>query len=151
MTDDLLLSMSRRSLLAGLGTAATSGVTASVVGWAAPARAQESKSVAVVRSILARKFTISIFAATIGASLLVATATPGFAQSYCACNGTGNVIDTPLLEKTNGAYGYEMSVPPRGSAPASAYAGQRMTGKSAYAYSPAVRSSSRHMKHDRRR
>src|SRR5262245_10157793 len=151
MTDDLLLSMSRRSLLAGFGTAATSGVTASVVEWAAPARAQESKSVAVVRSILARKFTISIFAATIGASLLVATATPGFAQSYCACNGTGNVIDTPLLEKTNGAYGYEMSVPPRGSAPASAYAGQRMTGKSAYAYSPAVRSSSRHMKHDRRR
>jgi len=151
MTDDLLLSMSRRSLLAGLGTAATSGVTASVVGWAAPARAQESKSVAVVRSILAGKFTISIFAATIGASLLVATATPGFAQSYCACNGTGNVIDTPLLEKTNGAYGYEMSVPPRGSAPASAYAGQRMTGKSAYAYSPAVRSSSRHMRHDRQR
>ena len=153
MIDDLLLSMSRRSLLAGLGTAATSGVTASVVEWAAPApaRAQESKSVAVVRSILARKFTISIFAATIGASLLVASAAPGFAQSYCACNGTGNVIDTPLLEKTNGAYGYEMSVPPRGSAPASAYAGQRMTGKSAYAYSPAVRSSSRHMKHDRRR
>src|SRR5215475_6948057 len=150
MTDDPLLSM-LRSLLAGLGTAATSGVTASVVGWAAPARAQESKSVVVVRSILARKFTISIFVATIGASLLVATAAPGFAQSYCACNGTGNVIDTPLLEKTNGAYGYEMSVPPRGSAPASAHAGQRMTGKSAYAYSPAVRSSSRHMKHDRRR
>jgi hypothetical protein len=96
-----------------------------------------------------RKFTISIFAATIGAALLVATATPGFAQAYCACYGTGNVIDTPLLEKTNGAYGYEMSVPPRGSAPA--FAGQRMTGKSAYAYSPAVRGSSRHMKHDRRR
>jgi hypothetical protein len=46
---------------------------------------------------------------------MVATATPGFAQAYCACYG--NVIDTPLLEKTNGAYGYEMSVPP----PASAY------------------------------
>jgi hypothetical protein len=98
-----------------------------------------------------RKFTISIFAATIGAALLVGTATPSFAQAYCACYGTGNVIDTPLLEKTNGAYGYEMSVPPRGGAPASAYARQRMTGKSAYAYSPAVRGSSRHMKHDRRR
>jgi hypothetical protein len=84
-----------------------------------------------------RKFTISIFAATIGAALLVATATPSFAQAYCACWGTGNVIDTPLLEKTNGAYGYEMSVPP----PALAYAGQRMTGKSA----------SRHMKYNRRR
>jgi hypothetical protein len=58
------------------------------------------------------KVTISIFAATLGATLLVATATPGFAQAYCACWGTGNVSDEPLLEKTNGAYGYEMSVPP---------------------------------------
>jgi hypothetical protein len=87
-----------------------------------------------------RKFTVSIFAATT-AAVLVATATPGFAQAYCACWGTGNVSDTPLLEKTNGAYGYEMSVPP----PASAYAGERKTGKSAYAYS------SRHMKHIGRR
>jgi hypothetical protein len=85
-----------------------------------------------------RKFTISIFAATIGAALLVATATPGFAQAYCACWGTGNVMDEPLLEKTNGVYGYEMSVPP----PAS--------GKSAYAYSPAAGGSSRHMKHKQR-
>ena len=88
-----------------------------------------------------RKFTNSIFAATICAALLVATATPGLAQAYCVCYGTGNVMDEPLVEKTNGAYGYEMSVPP----PASAYAGQRMTGKSAYAYS------SRHMKHIGRR
>ena len=88
-----------------------------------------------------RKFTNSIFAATISAALLVATATPGLAQAYCVCYGTGNVMDEPLVEKTNGAYGYEMSVPP----PASAYAGQRMTGKSAYAYS------SRHMKHIGRR
>ena len=77
----------------------------------------------------------------VAVGLMVATATPGFAQAYCACYGTGNVIDTPLLEKTNGAYGYEMSVVP----PASAYAGQRMTSKSAYAYS------SSHMKHNRRR
>jgi hypothetical protein len=85
-----------------------------------------------------RKFTISIFAATIGTALLIATATPGFAQEYCACWGTGNVIDTPLLEKTNGAYGYEMSVPPTAS------------GKSAYAYSHAAGGSSRHMKHKQR-
>ena len=58
------------------------------------------------------KFTNSIFAAAIGAALLVATATPGFAQAYCACWGTGNVSDTPLLEKTNGAYGWAMSAPP---------------------------------------
>ena len=45
---------------------------------------------------------------------MVVTATPGFAQAYCACYGTGTVIYTPLLEKTNAAYGYEMSVPPRG-------------------------------------
>jgi len=57
------------------------------------------------------KFTNSIFAAAIGAALLVATATPGFAQAYCACWGTGNVSDTPLLEKTNGAYGWAMSAP----------------------------------------
>ena len=82
-----------------------------------------------------RKFTISIFAATLGAAVLVATATPGFAQAYCACWGTGNVSDTPLLEKTDGAYGWAMSVPPQSGAAASAYA--------------AV--GSRHMKHNRRR
>ena len=85
-----------------------------------------------------RKFTISIFAATIGAVLLFGTATPGFAQAYCACWGTGNVSDEPLLEKTNGAYGYAMSVAPP------AHARQRMTGKSAYAHSPAVRGSRKH-------
>ena len=68
----------------------------------------------------------------VGVVLLVATATPGFAQEYCACWGTGNVIDQPLLEKTNGAYGYAMSVPPAGGAAAFAY-------------------SSRHMKHHQRR
>jgi hypothetical protein len=30
--------------------------------------------------------------------------------------GTGNVSDTPLLEKTNGACGWAMSVPPQGLA-----------------------------------
>src|SRR5262245_64142260 len=96
-----------------------------------------------------RKFTISVFAATIGAALLVATATPVFAQAYCACWGTGNVSDEPLLEKTNGAYGYEMSVAPRGGAAATRSA-QRITGSAAYAYSPAPGGSSRHMRHSRR-
>jgi len=56
---------------------------------------------------------------------LVATATLGFAQAYCPCNGTGNVIDTPLLEKTNGAYGWAMSVPPQGGAAAAAGSSSR--------------------------
>ena len=47
----------------------------------------------------------------VGVVLLVATATPGFAQAYCACWGTGNVIDQPLLEKTNGAYECHVSPP----------------------------------------
>ena len=64
--------------------------------------------------------------------LMVATATPVFAQEYCACWGTGNVIDQPLLEKTNGAYGYAMSASPQGGAAAFAY-------------------SSRHMKHNKPR
>ena len=50
---------------------------------------------------------------TVAAFLVLAAATPGLAQSYSAGWGTGNVIDMPLLEKTNGAYGYAMSVPPR--------------------------------------
>ena len=86
----------------------------------------------------------------IGLVVATTTATPVFAQAYCTCWGTGNVVDQSLLEKTNGAYGYAMSVPPKVGAAASD-AGQRMTGKSAYAYSPAVRGSSPDMKHTRRR
>src|SRR5262245_26679448 len=85
----------------------------------------------------------------IGLVVATATATPVFAQAYCACWGTGNVSDEPLLEKTNGAYGYEMSVAPRGGAAATSSA-QRITGNSAYAYSPAPGGSSPHMKHSRR-
>jgi len=50
VTDDALLSVPRRKLLAGLGAAAISGVTGRAVG---PACAQTSKSSAVVPSILA--------------------------------------------------------------------------------------------------
>ena len=53
MTDDVRFSVLRRKLLAGFGAAAISGVTASALGRAAPAGAQESKSGAVVPSILA--------------------------------------------------------------------------------------------------
>jgi 2-haloacid dehalogenase len=51
MTDDFFLSMPRRKLLAGLGAAAMGGVASSIVGQAATAGAQESKSSAVVPSI----------------------------------------------------------------------------------------------------
>jgi hypothetical protein len=40
------------------------------------------------------------------AAVMFAFATPDFAQSYSAIYGTGNLIDTPLLEKTNRTYGY---------------------------------------------
>src|SRR5437879_2720751 len=53
MTDDVRCSVLRRMLLAGLVAAASGGVMASAVGRAAPAGAQESKSGAVVPSILA--------------------------------------------------------------------------------------------------
>ena len=58
--------------------------------------------------------------------LVLAAATPGLAQSYIAGWGTGNVIDLPLLEKTNGAYGYALSVAPQGGAAAFAQAGRHM-------------------------
>ncbi|WP_074121064.1 hypothetical protein [Bradyrhizobium sp. AS23.2] len=52
MTDDVRFSMLRRKLLVALGDAAIGGVTASAVGRAAPAGAQESNSGAVLPSIL---------------------------------------------------------------------------------------------------
>ena len=53
MIDDFTFSSRRRKLLAGLGTAATSGLTASLVGRTRTARAQESKRGTVMPSILA--------------------------------------------------------------------------------------------------
>lgn len=38
----------------------------------------------------------------VGFGIVVAFVTPSFAQSYIASYGTGKLIDTPLLEKTNG-------------------------------------------------
>lgn len=82
----------------------------------------------------------------IGLMVATATATPVFAQAYCACWGTGNVSNEPLLEKSNGAYGYEMSAAPQRGTTTSA---KRITGNSAYAYSP-VPNANRHMKHKQR-
>jgi hypothetical protein len=48
LTDDVRFSMLRLKLLMGLGAAEIGGVTASAVGRAAPAGAQESKSGAVL-------------------------------------------------------------------------------------------------------
>lgn len=70
----------------------------------------------------------------VGLGIAVAFATPSFAQSYSASYGTGNLIDTPLLEKTNGAYGYGGSVPPQAGDARSA--ARAATGNPAYAYSP---------------
>jgi hypothetical protein len=77
----------------------------------------------------------------VAAFLVLAVATPGLAQSYSAGWGTGNVIDVPLLEKTNGAYGYAMSVPPPGYAMSVPPQG----GAAAFAHA------GRHMKHHKRR
>lgn len=63
---------------------------------------------------------------TVAAFLVLAATTPGLAQSYSAGWGTGNVLDMPLLEKTNGAAGYAMSVLPDDGAAALAQAGRHM-------------------------
>jgi hypothetical protein len=76
---------------------------------------------------------------------------PGLAQSYSASYGTGNVIDLPSLEKTNGRYGYGGSVAPRSGDSQSAYAFEGGRGTSAYAYSPksGMRSGNRDRRHSR--
>ena len=54
-----------------------------------------------------------ILGIVIGIGLAVACASPGLAQPYTASYGTGNVIDLPVLEKSNGRYGYGGTVAPR--------------------------------------
>jgi len=74
----------------------------------------------------------------LGAGLALAVAAPALAQSYTAGQGSGNLIDTPLAEKSNGAYGFGGSVAPTRGDSSSAY--QRAQGgnksNSAFAYSP---------------
>ena len=53
-------------------------------------------------------------------------AAPAFAQSYTLRYGTGNVINQPLAEQTNGAQGIGPD----------AFAAAPATGSSAYAYAP---------------
>jgi hypothetical protein len=53
-------------------------------------------------------------------------ASPAFAQSYTATWGTGNVINQPLAEQTNGAQGFGPD----------AFAVAPAAGSSAYAYAP---------------
>ena len=48
----------------------------------------------------------------IGAAIATALTSPALAQSYTAGNGTGNPLDVPLAEKTNGAYGFGGTVAP---------------------------------------
>jgi len=61
-------------------------------------------------------------------------AAPAFAQSYTQSYGTGNVINEPLAEQTNGAEG--IGVNAFAAAPA---------GSSAYAYAPQREHASRKM------
>jgi hypothetical protein len=53
-------------------------------------------------------------------------ASPAFAQSYSGGYGTGNVINLPLAEQTNGAQGFGSD----------AFAAAPVAGTSAYAYAP---------------
>jgi hypothetical protein len=73
----------------------------------------------------------------IGAALMMLAA-PALAQAYNASDGSGNIVNLPLAERTNGAAGVGMS----------AYDGAGMSGPpSAYAYAP-----QRHYaRHDMRR
>jgi hypothetical protein len=80
----------------------------------------------------------------LGAVIAFAFATPSLAQSYSAGYGTGNLIDAPLLEKTNGAYGYFGTVQ---SPKATATTSRAASGTSAYAYSPPT--SRRHKTHNK--
>lgn len=72
----------------------------------------------------------------VGFGIVVAFVTPSFAQS-----------DTPLLEKTNGAYGYNGTAPPRTGGTSSAT--RLRAGNLAYAYSPP--NSHPHKKHSKPR
>ena len=75
----------------------------------------------------------------LGAVIAFAFATPSLAQPYSAGYGTGNLIDAPLLEKTNGAS-------------RTATTSRAASGTSAYAYSPPTSSpptSRRHKTHNK--
>ena len=87
-----------------------------------------------------KKFVLSVVIA-------FAFATPSLAQSYSAGYGSGNLIATPLLEKTNGANGYFGTV--QSPTARTAKTSRAASGTSAYAYSPPT--SHRHKTHSKSR
>lgn len=73
----------------------------------------------------------------IAAALVGAAASPALAQSYTAGYGTGNAIDEPSLEHTNGAYGYGGSVAPARGASAYIHGPSAAArGLNAFAFAP---------------
>jgi hypothetical protein len=71
----------------------------------------------------------------LGAALAALFAAPAFAQSYTAAYGTGNVMDQPLAEKTNGVYGYGGGPVPTKAQVAKAKAAPA-SGLNAFAFAP---------------
>ena len=73
----------------------------------------------------------------ITAALVGAVASPALAQSYSAGYGTGNAIDQPSLERSNGTYGFGGNVAPARGASANVH-GQSAAarGLNAFAFAP---------------
>lgn len=67
----------------------------------------------------------------IGTALATLLASPTLAQSYSSLYGTGNIVNGPLAERSNGAFG--VGVTAYNGAGVSA---QTPSGSSAYAYVP---------------
>ena len=74
----------------------------------------------------------------LGAGLTLAIAAPALAQSYTAGEGSGNLVNAPLAEKTDGAYGFGGGIAPaRGDASSASQRAQGgNNGSSAFAFSP---------------
>jgi len=61
---------------------------------------------------------------------------PALAQSYTAGQGTGNLVDAPLAEKTNGACGFGGNVAPPAGDSQAAYHSRQSSAASASVYAP---------------
>ena len=73
----------------------------------------------------------------IAAALVGAAASPALAQSYSAGYGTGNVIDQPSLERSNGSYGFGGTVAPARGPSANAHRQSAAArGLNAFAFAP---------------
>ena len=84
----------------------------------------------------------------LGAGLTLAIAAPALAQSYTAGEGSGNLVNAPLAEKTDGAYGFGGGIAPaRGNASSASQRAQGSNnGSSAFAFSPEGAGAPRHVK-----